>query len=97
MGSCEIRFLVKQDYHILNPLPSLFHMHLAETKVAEIIRRIKSIFFSHPPFFFEETGVLDSQRQLVGVGASQLDNPFLCARLPCLRVGGGESHFGFTP
>lgn len=38
MGSCEIRFLVKQDYHILNPLPSLFHMHLAETKGKEKLK-----------------------------------------------------------
>jgi len=32
MGSCEIRFGQKQDYHVLNPLPSLFAIQLAETK-----------------------------------------------------------------
>jgi hypothetical protein len=33
MGSCEIRFGQKQDYHVLNPLPSLYPSQLAETKV----------------------------------------------------------------
>jgi hypothetical protein len=33
MGSCEIRFSQKQDYHVLNPLPFLFLDQLAETKV----------------------------------------------------------------
>jgi hypothetical protein len=33
MGSCEIRFGQKQDYHVLNPLPSLYPNQLAETKV----------------------------------------------------------------
>jgi hypothetical protein len=32
MGSCEIRFGQKQDYHVLNPLPSLYPNQLAETK-----------------------------------------------------------------
>ncbi len=33
MGFCEIVFLTKQDYHVLNPLPFLFTSQLAETKV----------------------------------------------------------------
>lgn len=33
MGSCEIRFGQKQDYHVLNPLPPFYPNQLAETKV----------------------------------------------------------------
>ena len=33
MGSCEICFGQKQDYHVLNPLPSFYPDQLAETKV----------------------------------------------------------------
>jgi hypothetical protein len=33
MGSCEIFFRQKQDYHILNPLPLFYPHQLAETKV----------------------------------------------------------------
>jgi hypothetical protein len=33
MGSCEIRFRQKQDYHVLNPLPPFYPDQLAETKV----------------------------------------------------------------
>jgi hypothetical protein len=33
MGSCEICFPQKQDYHVLNPLPSFYPVQLAETKV----------------------------------------------------------------
>ena len=35
MGSCEIRFGQKQDYHVLNPLPSLYPNQLAETKAVK--------------------------------------------------------------
>jgi hypothetical protein len=33
MGSCEICFGQKQDYHALNPLPLFYPNTLAETKV----------------------------------------------------------------
>jgi hypothetical protein len=35
MGSCEIRFRQKQDYHVLNPLPPFYPNQLAETKVID--------------------------------------------------------------
>ena len=40
MGSCEIRFGQKQDYHVLNPLPSLFVIQLAETKVKALFQDV---------------------------------------------------------
>jgi hypothetical protein len=43
MGSCEIRFGQKQDYHVLNPLPSLYPNQLAETSLPYITKWLNDL------------------------------------------------------